>query len=113
MTNQCRAASVQAAVGEIVFVEAQVMAEFVQEGVADIFKEEFFVALCHVPNVLEVKDDLLGHRRRVQLFRVVRSDKKPERVLFDAISDQFARGFAFVNNRDAFRLLAQGGSEPL
>ena len=89
------------------------MAEFMQERIANIFAKEFVIGFGHVPNVLEVKDDLLWHGRGVHLFRKVRSDKKPECVLLNAVRDQFAGGFALINDRDAFGLLAQGRGEPL
>ena len=83
------APSIEAAVGEVVFIKAEVMPEFVQEGVANVFPEELVIIFSDVPNVFEVKDDLLRDRRSVQLFRKVRSDKEPERVFLDAVGDQF------------------------
>ena len=52
--------SIQIAEGEVVLVEAEEVAEFVEVGGADLLGEDGRIALGQVPEVVEVEDDAGG-----------------------------------------------------
>ena len=62
---------IEAAFGEVVLVEAEVMAEFMEVGGADFLEINFAIAVCKVPEHVEEKDDLAGNR--VGTGRIVES----------------------------------------
>lgn len=52
--------SVEVAVGEVVFIKAEVVAEFVEKGSTHFFAIEVVVFVGVLPDVFEKKDDLGG-----------------------------------------------------
>ena len=55
--------SFQPALDQSLLVQAEVMAQFVEVGGADLLAEDFFVGLGLLPDVLKEKDDLRRQRQ--------------------------------------------------
>ena len=87
---------VQAPVFEIEFVEAEVVAEFVEEGDADFFAVDGFVAVGEIPEVFEEEDDLRGDGER-HSFAVGEgfADEEAEGVGFDMVGEEVVVGDGF------------------
>jgi hypothetical protein len=50
---------VQAALGQVILVEAKIMAEFVEKSIAHIFAKKLFIAFAQIVNVFQIENDLL------------------------------------------------------
>lgn len=92
--------SIQAPVFKVEFVKAEVVAQFVEEGDADFFAVDSFVAVGEVPKVFEEKDDL---RWNGETFAVGKSlaDEEAEGVGFDVVGEEVVVGDRFESDGQA------------
>ena len=57
----CSALLIKAALGEVILIEAEVMAEFVQISCVNFFELDFLVGFREVPEVFQIQNDLRRH----------------------------------------------------
>ncbi len=100
---------VQFAVGEVVFVEAEVVAEFVEEGAPYFFAVEVGVLVGVVPDIVQVENYLGGEVVCAGVgIGVGFADEEAEGVGFDLFGLYGGGWDAFVEDGDAVGFGAEG-----
>jgi hypothetical protein len=93
------------------FVEAEVVAEFVQVGTAHFFVEARAGFLAFQEDVFEIKNDLGWGARIVGVFVAWCADEESEDVRIESVCDQGFLGKIFKANRNLACRIAQRGRE--
>jgi len=83
-----RSASIEVAVGEGGFVEAEVVAEFVEVGAADFFFEGGAGVFAFFEDVFEVEENLRGRAGVVDLFVARGADEESEDAGVESVINQ-------------------------
>jgi len=107
------AISFQPAFFEVGFVEAEVVAEFVEVGEAGFAVEEGGVALGEVPEVVEEEEDLGREVGGGGVFGVGGADEEAEGVGLDVVVEEGVVGGGFEDDGDGGSGLANVGREGL
>jgi hypothetical protein len=99
---------IKIAQGEVVLVEAEEVAEFVEVGRADFFGKDVGIAFGQIPEVVEVEDDAWGWigGARVSL-QTVGSFKEPKEVRFKSLVENRLVRHGLIEGDHGFR----GGAE--
>lgn len=102
--------SIQIAVGEVVFVEAQIVAEFVEQGAPHLFAVELGVVMDVFPDVFKIQNDLRGQgvRTGVGLGEGF-ADEQTEGVRLNLFSLYFGRWRPLADDGHGIGLFAQEG----
>jgi len=103
--------SVQVALGEGFFVEAEVVAEFVEVGAADFFLEGRAGVPAFLENIFEIQNDLWWRTGIVGVFVPRGADEKSEDAGIESVIDQFFRGVILEADRNLPGRVAQFGGQ--
>ena len=103
--------SIQVTLSERFFVEAEVVAEFVQVGAAYFFVEACAGFLAFQEDVFEIKNDLWRGPRIVGVFVAWCADEESEDVRIESVCDQGFIRKIFKTNRHLACRIAQLGRE--
>ena len=98
--------SIQTPCGQLIFIEAEVVADLMQVGGADFVAVEFLFGLSEIPDVFKEENNLMGDgkdaRRVVDGF----ATKKAKGGDSDVTINHDGCGFGFISNGERLRLVA-------
>ena len=101
--------SLQTAIKQIIFVQAEIVAEFVKISGVDFFEEKLLVAFGEGPEIFQIQDDLRRHGRRAVVFLAKRrAGEQSERILGDAVGHNRRAWFRLEGDWQARCAFAQG-----
>ena len=99
---------IKIAQGEVVLVEAEEVAEFVEVGGADFFGKNVGIAFGQIPEVVEIEDDARGRIGGVGVgLQAAGSLKEPKEVRFKSLVENGLVRHGLVEGDHGFR----GGAE--
>src|SRR5439155_21752673 len=91
-----------------IFIHAEIMAEFVEQGGVDFLTKDLFLSLRLFPKILQKQDDLWRQRNcRAFLVGEFGADKQTECVRLDAVAELPAVRVAFEGHWQSFSSSAQ------
>lgn len=100
--------SIQIAVGEVVFIKPQIVAEFVEQGASHFFAVELGVVMDVFPDVLKIQNDLRGQGVRAGVgIREGFADEEAEGVGLNLFSLYFGRWHPLADDGHGAGLFAQ------
>ena len=102
---------IQPAAFQISFIQAQVMAEFVEVGEADFVIESRRVTFSVVPNIIQEEDYLRGQHVHAGVLAMGGADEEAERIGFNVVGLQFRARGALVNQGQGLCRSAQLGRQ--